>query len=491
MTSARDLLAAAPLEADLHPWPGRVLDADSWRALAAAPESEELLLLALWASGARVRALFRGPAGDILPVVAPLAERGFAALSPHWPVADDFERVVGDLWGYRAAGGAEAPLLDHGLWPCTAPLATPPGPPAAEPAWAEFFPDAPSGQLAIGPASGDLAGPVHWRFRLDGECIAAVARRPGYAHKGQIALMRDRTARVAARFAARLAAEATVAHSLAFATAAEAALGVTAPPRAVALRGVMAEIERITTHLSRLVTLAELTGAAPAARLGAAALAALREACGNIFGHRLMMDVLIPGGLAGDLDAAGARGLAGALDQVESRLAGLSLAEAALAGRGRVARDTLRRLTGCGFAARACGSREDARRSPGYPPYDRLDFALPEIVGGDVAARAWMRREEIALALTLARVLLADLPPGPVLAPLPNGTGKGLGLAEGPEGEIWHFLEIEGGLIVAAFPCDPGWRTGRLLEAALRGAAWDEFALIRASFGGSVSGMDL
>lgn len=493
---ALEILVAARFEADLRPWPGRLLDAAMWKAFALAPGAETLALLALWAEEGWVRALFRGPEGAILPVAAPLEDRGFAALSPNWPVANAFERAIADLWGYRAVGGADTRLLDHGLWPWSSPLATPPGSPQAEPDWVEFFPDTSSGQLAIGPAGGDCAPPVHWRLRLEEGRIAAVARRQGYAHKGQITLMRGKTARVAARFAARLAAEATVAHSLAFASAAEAALGVTIPPRALALRGVMAEIERIMTHLARLATLAALAGAPSTARRCEAALVGLRTACGEVFGHRLMMDRVIPGGLACDLEAEGLAHLISTLAQVESACAALSLPVATLAGRGKVEFRAGHGLTGCGFAARASGSHEDARLDPGYPPYADaspagLDFAPCMISEGDALARAVMRLEESALAITLARVMLADLPAGPVGAPLPSGSGKGLGVAEGPEGEIWHFLAIEGGMIVAAFPCDPGWRVALVLETALLGADWDEFALIRASFGGAVSGMDL
>src|SRR6185312_11326836 len=102
----------------------------------------------------------------------------------------------------------------------------------------------------IGPVHGVIAPPLHLRATLAGEIVRRLELRGGYAHRGQLALMRGKSPRAAARFAARISADATVAHALAFARAAEAALDVTPPPRAAALRLAMAEIERIAIHLA-------------------------------------------------------------------------------------------------------------------------------------------------------------------------------------------------------------------------------------------------
>ena len=90
--------------------------------------------------------------------------------------------------------------------------------------------------------------PGHFRFSVRGEQVLKLQARLGYSHKGTLAMMRGKSPRLAARFAARISGDATVAHSIAFAHAAEAALGLTVPPRAIYLRAVMAEIERIANH---------------------------------------------------------------------------------------------------------------------------------------------------------------------------------------------------------------------------------------------------
>ena len=75
--------------------------------------------------------------------------------------------------------------------------------------------------------------------------------------------------------------------------------------------------------------------------------------------------------------------------------------------------------------------------------------------------------------------------------PLAGGSGEGLGWANGPHGEIWHWLRLDHGQIASAFLCDPAWIRWPLLEAAMAGAQVEDLPLIMASFGLSVSGMDL
>ena len=85
-------------------------------------------------------------------------------------------------------------------------------------------------QLPLGPIHGAIEEPAHLRLTVRGEAVLRAEARLGYAHKGTLALMRGKSPRTAARFVARLAAEATVAHALAFARATEAALGSSPRP---------------------------------------------------------------------------------------------------------------------------------------------------------------------------------------------------------------------------------------------------------------------
>ena len=279
------------------PWPRHVLPHEDW-ARVAAPERS---LLALWADTIQVYALLRETTGEILFVSTSVTDGGFPALSPAWPLAARFERMIRDLWGHTPIGGTDArSSLDHGRWPRTAPMALRPGPPrTAEPP--EFLPadDDTLDQVPIGPVRAGISPAAHLRLTVRGEIIVRAETHLGYTHKGTLALIRGKSPRAAARFAARLVGEATVAHSIAFARATEAALGVEIPPRAGALRELMAHIEQAAARLDQ----------------DAVAVEALRRAASTAFGHRLMMDCVVPGGVAANIAPGGLDALRQALDQ--------------------------------------------------------------------------------------------------------------------------------------------------------------------------------
>jgi Ni,Fe-hydrogenase III large subunit len=79
--------------------------------------------------------------------------------------------------------------------------------------------------------------------------VVRLEARLGYVHKGIEGLMTGAGLDRAAKLAARTSGDSTVAYGFAFARAAEAALGIEPPPRAVWLRALMAEIERLANHL--------------------------------------------------------------------------------------------------------------------------------------------------------------------------------------------------------------------------------------------------
>ena len=377
--------------------------------------------------------------------------------------------MIRDLWGHEAEGAADArPWLDHGQWGFTRPLAPRHGPPATstEPAFRPVPEDLM--QLPIGPVTGRLEEPMHLRVATDGRVARSVEARLGYAHKGALVLVRGKTARAAARFAARLSADATVAHALAFARATEAALGVEAPQRAALLRGVMAELERIATHL------ADLARASPGVTGFAWHREQLLRAAAQAFGHRLMMDCVVPGGVATDIAPDGPTVILGCLVTLHGDLHSLA-----------------RQLAGLGEGVGRASTRPaaDLRSTPGYAPY--IDHAARMVVAGDVAVRLRSRLAGIAASIALLHAWLQDLPPGPIGQVLPSGSGEGLAGVQSPRGPVWHWLRLDGGTIGSAFFADPSWLLWPQQEAASAGAALADLPLIDASFGCARSGVDL
>ncbi len=462
-------------------------------SLAADPS---LSLVGLWADTTQVHALFLVEEEDT-PLLAsvPLEAGAYVALSPARPGAAWFERLIHDLWGHTATGGMDSrPWLDHGLWPHSAPLSPRPGAPPATAEPPEFLPPVEDGlfQLPIGPVMGRIDDAWHLRLTLRGETVERAEARLGYTHKGTLALMRGKPPRTAARFVARLGAEATVAHSLAFAHATEAALAVSAPPRAAVLRRMMLELERITVHLGDLGQVGDAVGAAGVA----AACGEQRERVARelevAFGHRLMMDCVVPGGIAADVGPEGMRAVRRGLGQLAKalpplrRLLETSACLSRLAGLGVVDRNIVHAFAAGGVAGRASGRRFDARQLR-----DERSVTEPTDATGDAAARSRLQVVEIEASLRLLGRLLDTLPEGETSVALPMLSGEGIACAEAARGDVWHWLRLDHGQIAAAFPRDPGWALWPLAERAMRGAALEDIPAIQRSFGLTASGADL
>ena len=490
-------------EEPCRPWPRRTLSREDWTALAAAlPSQPNLALVTLWADTVQAHALFLDEiSGQVLPVSTDIAAGGYPALSPARPAAAWMERMVRDLWGHVALGGTDdRPWLDHGRWPHTYPNAARPGPMGPPPEPPEFLPVEGDDlhQVPVGPIHAGIIEPGHFRFTAQGETVVRLEIRLGYTHKGTLSLMRGKSPRAAARFAARLSGDSTVAHSLAFAHAAEAALGVEAPPRAQALRAVMAEIERIANHLGDVGAICNDAAFAFALARSGFHREAMLRAANNAFGHRLMMDAVVPGGVTGDIAPDGAAAILAAVAGVEAELPELirvyenysSLTDRVV-GTGIVGPALANLFAAGGHIGRASGQTMDARVMPGYAPYPDLSVTVPRLTAGDVDARVRIRLAEITESTRLLRVLLSDLPAGALSVSLPIASGEGIGCAESFRGDIWHWLRLDNGQIASLFLRDPSWAQWPLLEAAIEGNIIADFPICNKSFNCSYSGVDL
>lgn len=464
--------------------------------MARALSVDPMRLIGLWADTVQVHALFLDEARMTAHLASvPVEDGQYLALSPVRPGSAWAERMIHDLWGHRAEGaGDERPWLDHGHWPLTHPLSPRPGPAPTEADPPEFLPG--SGmQLPLGPITGLIDPSIHRRLTVQGARVGRAESRLGYAHKGTLALMRGKSPRTAARFAARIAADATVAHSIAFARAAEAALGAEAPPRAVWLRALMGEVERATSHLSGLERLAEAIGLPRLAMACLMQRERLAWASETAFGHRLLMDVAVPGGLSHDISPDGHVAFVTVLESVTDGVDGLWRhveapgAATRLVGIAATPHPLLAAFGVAGVAGRAAGGAYDARMFE--PLFLDLEHVSETDRGADAAARARVRLGEIQASLRHVRALLRGLPDGPVGVVLPNASGEGIGCAEAARGDVWHWVRLDHGQIAAAFPVDPGWGLGPLADRLCNGADPADLPVILASLGVTASGTDL
>jgi Ni,Fe-hydrogenase III large subunit len=275
-------------------------------------------------------------------------------------------------------------------------------------------------------------------------------------------------------------------------------LKVTPPPRAQYLRALMAELERLANHFGDIGAICnDASFSLMHAHCGILRELVLRaaDAC---FGHRLMMDRVIPGGVTHDLGLDGVKVLKDALLHFRRRFPRLielydntaSLQERTVAT-GIVSAELARQFGAAGYVGRASGRNVDARKTPGYAPYDELDFTVPVLTAGDVNARIWVRIREVEQSLALIEQLIERLPKGPIVTALDGGVGEGLGFAESFRGDVLVSLRLNGTRVVRCHLRDPSWFQWPLLEAAIEGNIVADFPLCNKSFNCSYSGHDL
>jgi len=440
--------------------------------------------------------------GEIAVISLPCPAGRFPSVGALHPPAIRLERAIHSLYGFEPAGAPDPrPWLDLGFWDVRFPLGANTATRTDQAPYA-FLPVEGEGlhQIPVGPVHAGIIEPGHFRFTANGETIARLEERLGYVHKGIESLMTGATIEKAARLAARTSGDSTVAYGIAFAHAVETALCIEAPPRARYLRALMAELERLANNLGDIGAICnDASFSLMHAHCGILREEVLRaaEAC---FGHRLMMDRVVPGGVAGDLPPQGPDLIRSLVQQIRLRFPPLvelydntASLQDRTAGTGIVSAEFARQFGAAGPIGRASGRGFDARKMPGYPPYDQLDFAIPVLTAGDVNARVWIRIREVEQSLNLIEQILVRLPDGPIANSLDNAAaaGEGLGLAEGFRGDVLVWVKLDGLRVARCHLRDPSWFQWPLLEAAIEGNIVADFPLCNKSFNCSYSGHDL
>jgi Ni,Fe-hydrogenase III large subunit len=471
------------------PFPRSVVDAAVWRQAAEHLAAGRCTLLSLWGEPDQVHmALLEPDAVAVIGVLTVACLDGrYPAVGALHPPAMRLERALRDLYRIEPTGLPDKrPWLDHG----------------SDPTAYKFLPVQGEHlhQIPVGPVHAGIIEPGHFRFTADGETVVRLEERLGYVHKGVDALMHGATLAQAAQLAGRVSGDSTVAYAIAFARAVEAALGVTAPPRAVFLRAVMAELERVANHLGDVGAICnDASFSIMLTHCGVLRERVLRAAQ-TCFGHRLMMDCVMPGGVAVDLAPEGVSGLRALTAELRSRFAVLVAlydGTASLQDRtvttGIVSAALVRRFGAGGHVGRASGRDFDCRRTPGYAPYDVLDFSVPTREEGDVNARVWIRIEEIGQSLSLIEQCLNRLPVGDVrVVTTPRGQAEGVAMVEAFRGDVLVWVRIAAdGSVDRCHLRDASWFQWPLLEAAIEGNIVADFPLCNKSFNCSYSGHDL
>ncbi|MBR1124028.1 NADH-quinone oxidoreductase subunit C [Bradyrhizobium lablabi] len=503
MPSLTDLVLEGRSIPQHRPWPRVAVDTSIWEFAAGELAHGRWSLLGLWGEPSTVHmAILDQQAAAVAVVSLDCPDRRYPSVSQRHPPAMRLERTIRDLFGLSPEGLPDGrPWLDHNRWGVRFPLGaridalTQTAPYRFLPVEGEDM-----HQIAVGPVHAGIIEPGHFRFTASGETVVRLEQRLGYTHKGTEGLMTGASLERAVRLAGRVSGDSTVAYAYAFSKAAEAALDLTVPDRASWLRALLAELERLANHFGDIGAICnDASFALINAHCGVLRESILRAAH-SAFGHRLMRDIIVPGGVTRNLDKAGKATIRTTLDNIRLRfpeLVELYDNTASLQDRtvdtGIVKPQLAKRYAAGGYIGRASGRSFDTRRTLAYAPYDNLRFEVPVLNEGDVNARVWIRVREVEQSIALIDQILERLPDGALgtHAGDRREAREGMAIVEGFRGDVLVWLRLRDGVVERCHLRDPSWFQWPLLEAAIENNIVADFPLCNKSFNCSYSGQDI
>jgi Ni,Fe-hydrogenase III large subunit/Ni,Fe-hydrogenase III component G len=444
----------------------------------------------------------------IIKTSAPVDAPTFPSLTKKFAPAYRFERQMKSLMGVTAIGNPDQrPWIKHEDWPedvwplrksfnASQSLPRVPG----EYRWIRAEGEGVY-EIPVGPVHAGIIEPGHFRFQAMGEDIINLEEKLGYVHKGIEKRFESFSWNEATRLAGRVSGDTTVAHCLAYSRALEAMTGCVPPERGMWLRALFLERERIANHLGDLGAICNDVAFAILLYQFMRLKEAILRTNLHLFGHRFMMDRIVPGGTAVDIDEDGAKTILSEMDWLAREFERLvviydenSSVEDRVRDTGVLKPEQARDLCVVGFVARASGLNLDCRIHQPFPPYDRISVNVPVLVSGDVHARAWVRVEEIRESIRIVREILKKLPDGEIVAPVgvPAPDRSGFAAVEGWRGEVLYWVQSgPKGEINRCMARDPSSVNWLGLEQCIHGNIVPDFPLCNKSFNQSYSGHDL
>jgi NADH-quinone oxidoreductase subunit D len=307
--------------------------------------------------------------------------------------------------------------------------------------------------VPIGPQHPALKEPSHFRITVDGEIVQQAVVRLGYAHRGIEKAAEGRNWIRNLYLMERICGICSHIHATAYTLGVERLAGVTAPPRAQAIRMLVAELERIHSHLLWVGVSAHEAGFDTLFMYSWRDREAIMDVLEGLSGNRVNYSANVLGGVKWDVDDAQRDAILQAVDFLETRthhyldvVTNDAMFLQRVRGVGRMSRNQAEVLGAVGPTARASGVERDVRVDAPYAAY--VDFPVQRVVEvkGDLEARFVVRVQELFESYRLVRELLDHLPPGELRGRMPRRIPEGetVSRVEAPRGELFYFLKSDG-----------------------------------------------
>ncbi|HET7699265.1 MAG TPA: NADH-quinone oxidoreductase subunit C [Candidatus Limnocylindria bacterium] len=406
--------------------------------------------------------VFALPAGELVSVEAQVdpAHPVYPSVTRAVPAAHWYEREVKDLLGVEPEGHPDPRrLVLHDDWPrglhplrkdfdgsqAVARVAHPHEPLTGVRGEGVM-------EIPVGPIHAGIIEPGHFRFGGVGEVVLQLEARLFYTHRGIEKSAEGQSIDRVLFLAERLCGVCSLSNAVAYSQAVESLAEATPSPRALLVRSILLELERLYNHIGDIANLCAGASLQLGVHQGGVLKERLQELCAEVAGHRYLFGVACPGGVRQDLDLSAQRRIAEVVTSVVTGFRGYldALLETdsfmeRLTGTGVLDRDIAEELGAVGVAARASGIARDTRVSHPYAAL-RPDMVVPVVRSeGDVRARMLVRADEVFASVELVRRLLEelrDVAPGALVTPVgPLAPDRwALGMTESPRGEDVHWL---------------------------------------------------
>ncbi len=445
----------------------------------------------------------------------------FPSITPKVPSAHWYERQIADMFGLVPSGHPDPqPLVLHGLYrPGIYPLRRDISPleireklDLEKEDLSSFMEVKGEGiyEIPVGPVHAGIIEPGHFRFSAVGETIYYLDPRLFYTHKGVEKHFEQTGFKEGVRLAERISGVSSFAHSTAYCLALERLNDVNLnlkplPVRALAIRTLLIELERLYNHIGDIGNMCAGTGFAVGYARGASLKERIMALNEQLTGSRYLRGVNIPGGVSVDAlqEPAGTlREIDGITGEYKSFISSLTSSIShveRLENAGVLSRDVALSLGATGVAAKASGLNDDLRTAHPHLYYPQLVFETHTRMKGDVFARMMLRADEIECSLAIIKSILHKAKgkrlEGKIAqeweAPAKK-SGQALGYVEGPRGSVFYFVKSDasGERPLRVKPRAASFCNWPLMPFAVHGNIVPDFPLINKSFNLSYSGSD-
>ncbi|RSN69311.1 NADH-quinone oxidoreductase subunit D [Candidatus Korarchaeum cryptofilum] len=276
-------------------------------------------------------------------------------------------------------------------------------------------------ELLIGPQH-PASGHMRLVAKIDGDIVVELRPNIGYVHRSVEKLAEVKKFLQIIPLVERPSLADTTANNLAYVMALEKLLGIDPPERAKYLRTLLAEINRIHSHLYGLGIHGVMIGSSTAYMWCFGDREPFLELAQELTGARLTYSYIIPGGVRRDLPKGFAERAEKALKYLEGRMKDYfdiyfnnPVVRARLEGVGVLSKEDAIKLGVTGPNLRASGVAYDVRRAEPYAAYPNLDFDVITEEEGDCYARVMVRVREIMESIKIIRQVLKEIPEGPII----------------------------------------------------------------------------